>query len=166
MAMPIQFPCHLRVTGYVRIEIVDSTPMGSPRPFARGRLEMPINRIAEGHIEQTQQIETTINRPIGSAEQFVAFLRESPSKYGRGELARSEKGHKRAATKIRSPHGAEHLGDNRIQRRAFKRWDEPPPKGPLTHLPLLESEQPLTVFQQGLPSPPAHFRQLHVGEFS
>src|SRR5262249_56691076 len=107
MAMPIQFPCHLSVTGDVRIEIVDSTPMGSPRPFARGRLEMPINRIAEGHVKQTQQIETTINRPIGSAEQFVAFLRESPSEYGRGGLARSEKGPKRGATKIRSPHGSD-----------------------------------------------------------
>src|SRR5262245_18572129 len=42
MTVPIEFPGDLFIASHRRVEIVDTTPMIGPRPFARGWLEMPV----------------------------------------------------------------------------------------------------------------------------
>ena len=53
--------------------------MGLTCALAGQRLNMPVDGIPEGYVVQAQQIEPARHRAIGTMQEPLAFLRESPA---------------------------------------------------------------------------------------
>src|SRR5215472_368264 len=68
--MAIQFPNDFLVADQLGIEIIELAPMDRWRAFFRGRLEMPIDRLAKAKPAKAQEIKLPFNDVVSSVNDF------------------------------------------------------------------------------------------------